>query len=110
MAKIAAAADELVALAPDLIYATGFPPVQALRQRTSTIPIVFSLVADPVGFGLDQQSQPPGRQYHWICGLGPIDWWQVDATASGDRPRSSAGWDHVQSRHRPLCASTDRFS
>jgi putative ABC transport system substrate-binding protein len=45
LAKINASAAELVALAPELIYATGLPPVQALRQRTSTIPIVFSLVA-----------------------------------------------------------------
>jgi putative ABC transport system substrate-binding protein len=60
LAKMGAAADELVALAPDLIYATGLPPVQALRQRTSTIPIVFSLVADPVGFGLVQSLSRPG--------------------------------------------------
>ena len=51
-ARIDAAADDLVALAPELIYVTGLPPAQALRKRTPTIPIVFSLVADPVGFGL----------------------------------------------------------
>ena len=39
IAKINAAAAELVALAPEMIYATGLPPVQALRQRTPTIPI-----------------------------------------------------------------------
>ena len=39
LAKIGTAADELVALAPELIYATGLPPVQALRQRTRTIPM-----------------------------------------------------------------------
>src|SRR4029079_6700438 len=33
LAKIETAADELVALAPEVIYATGFAPVQALRQR-----------------------------------------------------------------------------
>jgi len=49
-----------VALAPDLIYATGLPPVQALRQRTRAIPIVFSLVADPVGFGLIESLGRPG--------------------------------------------------
>ena len=43
-ARISAAADELVALAPELIYATGLPPVQALRQRTRSIPIVFSIL------------------------------------------------------------------
>ena len=47
-------------LAPNLIYATGLPPAQALRQRTRTIPIVFSLVADPVGFGLVESLRHPG--------------------------------------------------
>jgi len=60
LAKINMAANELVALAPDLIYATGLPPVQALRRRTNTIPIVFSLVADPVGFGLIESLSRPG--------------------------------------------------
>jgi len=60
LAKIHAAAGDLVTLAPDLIYATGLPPAQALRQRTRTIPIVFSLVADPVGFGLVESLRQPG--------------------------------------------------
>ena len=60
LAKINAAAAELVALAPELIYATGLPPAQALRQKTRTIPIVFSLVADPVGFGLVESLRQPG--------------------------------------------------
>jgi putative tryptophan/tyrosine transport system substrate-binding protein len=60
LAKIDAAAAELVALAPELIYATGLPPAQALRQKTRTIPIVFSLVADPVGFGLVESLRQPG--------------------------------------------------
>jgi putative ABC transport system substrate-binding protein len=60
LAKIGTAADELVALSPELIYATGLTPVQALRERTRTIPIVFSLVADPVGFGLVESLSRPG--------------------------------------------------
>jgi putative ABC transport system substrate-binding protein len=67
IAKINAAAAELVALAPELIYATGLPPVQALRQRTRTIPIVFSLVADPVGVGLIESLSHPGDE-----GLEPL--------------------------------------
>ena len=59
-AKINSGAAELLALAPELIYATGLPPVQALHQRTRTIPIVFSLVADPVGFGLIESLRRPG--------------------------------------------------
>lgn len=59
-AKIDTAADELVALNSELIYVTGLPPVQALRKRTSSIPIIFSLVADPVGFGLIESLSRPG--------------------------------------------------
>jgi putative tryptophan/tyrosine transport system substrate-binding protein len=44
-------AAELVALAPDVIVATGSPSVGALQQATSTIPIVFVSVVDPVGAG-----------------------------------------------------------
>ena len=59
-AKIDAAADDLVMLAPELIYVTGLPPAQALRKRTLAIPIVFSLVADPVGLGLVESLNRPG--------------------------------------------------
>ena len=44
-------AAELVALAPDVIVATGGPSVGALQQATRTIPIVFTNVVDPVGAG-----------------------------------------------------------
>jgi putative ABC transport system substrate-binding protein len=58
--KINASAAELVALAPELIYATGFPAARALHQKTQTIPIVFTQVADPVGFGLVEKLGHPG--------------------------------------------------
>jgi putative ABC transport system substrate-binding protein len=41
-------AAELVALAPDIILATGVYAGSLLQQETRTIPIVFVLVADPV--------------------------------------------------------------
>ncbi len=44
-------AAELVALAPDVIVAAGGPSVGALQQASSTIPIVFVRVVDPVGAG-----------------------------------------------------------
>jgi putative ABC transport system substrate-binding protein len=58
--KITASAAELVALAPELIYATGFPAARALHQKTKAIPIVFTQVADPVGFGLVETLGRPG--------------------------------------------------
>ena len=53
-------ASELVALAPELIVATGSPPVVALRQATRIVPIVFVLVADPVGAGFVESLARPG--------------------------------------------------
>jgi putative ABC transport system substrate-binding protein len=55
-------AAELVALAPDVILATAFPPTEALQQATHTVPIVFVSVVDPVGAGLvDSLAQPGGN-------------------------------------------------
>jgi putative ABC transport system substrate-binding protein len=43
--------EELVALAPDVILASGTPSVAALQRVTHRIPIVFAVVIDPVGAG-----------------------------------------------------------
>ena len=53
-------ADELVALAPDALLAAGSPCVEALRRRTRTIPIVFTVVTDPVGQGFVESLSHPG--------------------------------------------------
>ena len=45
-------AAELVALAPDIILASGTPSVAALQHVNGTLPIVFVSVSDPVGAGL----------------------------------------------------------
>jgi putative ABC transport system substrate-binding protein len=55
-------AAELVALAPDLLFANGTLSVAALRHATRTLPIVFVGVSDPVGAGLvDTLSRPGGN-------------------------------------------------
>jgi putative tryptophan/tyrosine transport system substrate-binding protein len=59
-AKIQTAAAELVQLAPDVIYAVTLKAVQAVSQKTLTIPIVFSLVADPVGMRVVTNLRHPG--------------------------------------------------
>jgi putative tryptophan/tyrosine transport system substrate-binding protein len=51
---------ELVRLAPDLIYANGTPNVAALKQETTTIPIVFAVVNDPVAQGFIASMARPG--------------------------------------------------
>jgi putative ABC transport system substrate-binding protein len=55
-------AGELAALAPDVILAHGSSTVGPLLQASRTVPIVFVVVADPVGAGLvDSLAQPGGN-------------------------------------------------
>ena len=51
---------ELVALAPDVILVGITPAVQALKRQTSTIPIVFANIPDPVASGLISSLAKPG--------------------------------------------------
>ena len=51
---------DLVALAPDVLLATGSSSVAALQQATRTVPIVFALVSDPVGAGFVDSLPRPG--------------------------------------------------
>src|SRR6516164_2823838 len=53
-------AAELVALAPDVILATGSAAAGPLLQATRTVPIVFVIVPDPVGAGLVNSLARPG--------------------------------------------------
>jgi putative ABC transport system substrate-binding protein len=53
-------AAELVALAPDVILASGGSVVAPLQEATRTIPIVFTTVIDPVGAGYVESLARPG--------------------------------------------------
>jgi len=53
-------AAELVALTPDVILASTSPSVAALQQASSTLPIVFAAVTDPVGQGFVASLARPG--------------------------------------------------
>jgi putative tryptophan/tyrosine transport system substrate-binding protein len=55
-------AAELVALAPDVILADSSTSIAALLQTTRSVPIVFAIVADPVGAGyIDSLARPGGN-------------------------------------------------
>jgi len=61
-AEIRRHAAELAALAPDVILAHGATTVGPLLQATRTVPIVFPVVADPVGAGfVDSLARPGGN-------------------------------------------------
>jgi len=65
----------LVARNPEIIYAPPTPAAVAARRATSTIPIVFGAVWDPVGSGLVSSLARPGGNVTGICvfaeSLGP---------------------------------------
>jgi len=53
-------AKELVALQPDVILTQNTPPTASMLQQTHTIPVVFVIVADPVGSGFVDSLPRPG--------------------------------------------------
>ncbi|NRF67083.1 ABC transporter substrate-binding protein [Aquincola sp. S2] len=65
-----ALAAELVALRPDLMVTAGTTPTRALRDATSTIPIVMAGGGDPVGSGLVQSLARPGGNITGVSLLG----------------------------------------
>jgi putative tryptophan/tyrosine transport system substrate-binding protein len=59
-AEIRRHAAELVALAPDVIFAEGSAGMGPMLEATRTVPIVFALVPDPVGSGYVKSLSRPG--------------------------------------------------
>src|SRR6266702_3599808 len=53
-------AKELVALQPDLLLAQNTQTTAALLQETRTIPLIFTIVSDPVGEGFVASFPRPG--------------------------------------------------
>ena len=53
-------AKELTALEPDVILTQNTPPTASMLQQTRIIPVVFVIVADPVGSGFVESLARPG--------------------------------------------------
>jgi putative tryptophan/tyrosine transport system substrate-binding protein len=64
-------AKELVALQPNLILAHNTPTTAAALEQTHTIPIVFAIVADPVGSGFVTSFSRPGGNATGFTTLEP---------------------------------------
>jgi putative ABC transport system substrate-binding protein len=58
--KNQALANELVALRPDVIFVNSTSATLAVQRATSTIPVVFATVSDPVGSGIVTSLAHPG--------------------------------------------------
>jgi len=97
-AEIRRHAVELVALAPDVILAaTDTATVEPLLQATSTLPIVFAVVIDPVGAGFVTSLARPGGNATGFTifeyGMGANGWsWRIGGPTP--RPQAEAGLMH----------------
>jgi ABC-type uncharacterized transport system substrate-binding protein len=69
--RFPALATELVALKLDIIVVTSTPSAAAVKQATSTIPIVFTWAADPVGSGLVTSLARPGGNITGLSFFAP---------------------------------------
>jgi ABC-type uncharacterized transport system substrate-binding protein len=68
--RLRAAAEELVRLSPDILLPVATPALIAAQHATSSIPIIFANVADPVGQGLIANFARPGGN---TTGFGAFD-------------------------------------
>ena len=68
--RLPALVADLVGLRVDAIVATGSPTYSALRQATTTIPIIITVSADPVGEGLATSLARPGRNVTGLSTAG----------------------------------------
>lgn len=69
--RLPAFAEELMRTGVDVFATYGGPPTNAARRATSTIPIVFALVADPVGIGVAASLQRPGANLTGVTNNDP---------------------------------------
>ena len=105
-------AEELVALAPDVIVSTGSFSTGQLLRVTHTVPVVFAIVPDPVGSGfVDSLSQPGGNATGFMqfeYGLSGKWLELLKEIAPGlDASDSTVGSCHNR-RDRPVCDNSGR--
>ena len=89
-------AAELLALSPDVILATGGTTTQLLLQQTRTVPIIFTVVPDPVGSGfVASLSQPGGNASGFMQGENSLSgkWLELLKQIAPNVTRVAVLWD-----------------
>jgi hypothetical protein len=91
---------EFMSSPPDVIATAGTPVLAALKQATRSIPIVFSVVNDPVGQGFVANLARPGGN---ITGFSFVDFPMIGKWLEiMKHPRREADDAHVQSGDRAV--------
>jgi len=86
VAEYANLARELVRLKVDVIVASSTPGAQAAKNATTTIPIVFTGVGDPVGTGTVNSLAHPGGKRYRLVQPHPRVSRKTDGSAQGSIP------------------------
>ena len=126
--RLPALAAELVRLSVDVIVAPGEAQVNAVRQATSTIPIVFYVVGDPVAVGYVASLRRPGgtitgvsSQWYELTGkrleilkeatlhLEPVAVLTNPPGAPGSSPGLAAGLKHLEVASKSLRLSYQMY-
>jgi ABC transporter substrate binding protein len=103
-------AEEIVALAPDVILATG-TGAELMLKATRTIPVVFAVVTDPMGSGFVQSLSRPGGN---VTGFMQFEYalWKVAGVAQGDcakrNARCSSSRSDIRFGNRPVRRHSSR--
>jgi putative ABC transport system substrate-binding protein len=71
LTRLPALAAELVRLPVDILFANTAQGARAAQQATTTIPIVFETLGDPVTFGLVKSLQRPEGNLTGVAGMAP---------------------------------------
>jgi putative tryptophan/tyrosine transport system substrate-binding protein len=109
--RLAFNARELAASNVDVIWVPGSTVAQAAREATTTIPIVFGIVSDPVASGFVRSLASPGTNMTGLSLLSSEMWAKrlellleiradvrrLGVLAQSDEPASSAQLPHIQS-------------
>ena len=99
-------AKELVAMQPEVIFTMSRPATAALQKETSTIPIVFTYVIDPIGAGFIESLARPGSNITGLMAYDPsaVGKWlsmlkevapQIARVALLGNPKSAAYYDYL---------------
>jgi putative tryptophan/tyrosine transport system substrate-binding protein len=94
--RLEALAKELVELKPELIISQATVTTIVLLQQTRTVPIIFLLVADPVGNNFVKSFSHPDTNATGFFTFDPFDVREMARTAQGDRARHRPRRHYVQ--------------
>ena len=67
--RLPALAAELAALKPDVIVVNGLPALRAVRAVAGTVPVVISVISDPVALGVATSFAHPGGNVTGLSNL-----------------------------------------